>query len=114
MGDVKMRRENIRYEARGRSFEIECPSGFSGIEAIVCWCDAGAAGTTRPSSRSSTPAVAWTRGCCAARRLMAYVQRTVVMNTADAIDPGIEPVMSARSGRVDALPPQGGEYPVPT
>lgn len=23
---------------------------------------------------------------------MAYVQRTVVMNTADAIDPGIEPV----------------------
>lgn len=41
MGDVKMRRENIRYEARGKSFEIECPSGFSGIEAIVCWCDAG-------------------------------------------------------------------------
>lgn len=35
MGDVKMRRENIRYEARGKSFEIECPSGFSGIEAIV-------------------------------------------------------------------------------
>ena len=25
--------------------------------------------------------------------VMAYVQRTVVMNTADAIDPGIEPVM---------------------
>ena len=41
MGDVKMRRENIRYEARGKSFEIECPSGFSGIEAIVCWCDPG-------------------------------------------------------------------------
>ena len=35
MGDVKMRRENIRYEARWKSFEIECPSGFSGIEAIV-------------------------------------------------------------------------------
>lgn len=34
MGDVKMRRENIRYEARGKSFEIECPSGFSGIEAV--------------------------------------------------------------------------------
>lgn len=42
MGDVKMRRENIRYEARGKSFEFECPSGFSGIEAIVCWCDANA------------------------------------------------------------------------
>lgn len=41
MGDVKMRRENIRYEARGKSFEIECPSGFASIEAIVCWCDAG-------------------------------------------------------------------------
>lgn len=41
MGDVKMRRENIRYEARGKSFEIECPQGFSGIEAIVCWCDDG-------------------------------------------------------------------------
>mgnify|MGYP001541159435 FL=1 len=40
MGDVKMRRENIRYEARGKSFEIECQQGFSGIEAIVCWCDA--------------------------------------------------------------------------
>lgn len=25
--------------------------------------------------------------------VMAYVQRTVCMNTADAIDPGIEPVM---------------------
>lgn len=67
MGDVKMRRENIRYEARGKSFEIECQQGFSGIEAIVCWCDDGAAGTARPSSRSSTPAVAWTV-CCAARR----------------------------------------------
>lgn len=41
MGDVKMRRENIRYEARGKSFEIECPQGFASIEAIVCWCDAG-------------------------------------------------------------------------
>ena len=34
MGDVKMRRENIRYEARGKSFEIECPSGFASIEAV--------------------------------------------------------------------------------
>lgn len=34
MGDVKMRRENIRYEARGKSFEIECPQGFASIEAI--------------------------------------------------------------------------------
>lgn len=38
---MKTKRENIRYEARGKSFEIECPQGFSGIEAIVCWCDAG-------------------------------------------------------------------------
>lgn len=36
MGDVEMRRENIGYEARGKSLEIECPSGFSGIEATVC------------------------------------------------------------------------------
>ena len=72
MGDVKMRRENIRYEARGKSFEIECPSGFSGIEAIVCWCDAGGG---------------WHH-----EAVMAYVQRTVCMNTADAIDPGIQPV----------------------
>lgn len=27
MGDVKMRRENIRYEARGKSFEIESIDG---------------------------------------------------------------------------------------
>lgn len=31
MGDVEMRRENIRYEARGKSFEIECPSGSQPI-----------------------------------------------------------------------------------
>lgn len=77
MGDVKMRRENIRYEARGKSFEIECPQGFSSIEAIVCWCDA----------RGRLD------GLLRGEAVMAYVQRTVCMNTADAIDPGIEPVM---------------------
>ena len=64
---MNTKREYIRH-GRGKSFEIECPRGFSGIEAIVCWCDDGGAdGTTRPSSRSSTPAGAWTT-CCAARR----------------------------------------------
>ena len=36
MGDVKMRRENIRFNGGGKSFEIECPGGFASIEAIVC------------------------------------------------------------------------------
>lgn len=67
MGDVKMRRENIRYEARGKSFEIECPQGFASIEAIVCWCDAGGGWHREAFGRSSTPAGAWTV-CCAARR----------------------------------------------
>ena len=68
---VKVSRENIRFNG-GKSFEIECPSGFASIEAIVCWCDMGGG---------------WHR-----EAVMAYVQRTVVMNTADAIDPGIQPV----------------------
>lgn len=32
--------ENIRH-GRGKSFETEVPRGFSGIEAIVSWCDDG-------------------------------------------------------------------------
>lgn len=92
MGDVKMRRENIRYEARGKSFEIECPSGFSGIEAIVCWCDAGG-GWHHEAFESFLDARGRLDGLLRGEAVMAYVQRTVVMNTADAVDPGIEPVM---------------------
>lgn len=92
MGDVKMRRENIRYEARGKSFEIECPSGFSGIEAIVCWCDAGG-GWHHEAFESFLDARGRLDGLLRGEAVMAYVQRTVCMNTADAIDPGIEPVM---------------------
>lgn len=91
MGDVKMRRENIRYEARGKSFEIECPSGFSGIEAIVCWCDAGG-GWHREAFESFLDARGRLDGLLRGEAVMAYVQRTVCMNTADAIDPGIQPV----------------------
>lgn len=32
---MSTKRENIRH-GRGKSFEIKCPRGFSGIEAIVC------------------------------------------------------------------------------
>ncbi|WP_343006709.1 hypothetical protein [Collinsella aerofaciens] len=92
MGDVKMRRENIRYEARGKSFEIECPSGFASIEAIVCWCDAGG-GWHREAFESFLDARGRLDGLLRGEAVMAYVQRTVCMNTADAIDPCIEPVM---------------------
>lgn len=34
MGDVKMRRENIRYEARGKSFEIEA-QGEADANAVL-------------------------------------------------------------------------------
>lgn len=37
---MNTKRENIRH-GRGKSFEIEVPRGFSGIEAIVSWCDDG-------------------------------------------------------------------------
>lgn len=37
---MNTKRENIRH-GRGKSFEIEAPRGFSGIEAIVSWCDDG-------------------------------------------------------------------------
>lgn len=93
MGDVKMRRENIRYEARGKSFEIECPSGFSGIEAIVCWCDDGE-GWHCEAFESFLDA----RGRLddlmrGDEATMCFVERTVAMNTADAIDPDIQPAM---------------------
>lgn len=92
MGDVKMRRENIRYEARGKSFEIECPQGFSGIEAIVCWCDAGG-GWHREAFESFLDARGRLDGLLRGdEATLCFVERTVVMNSIDAIDPGIQPV----------------------
>lgn len=93
MGDVKMRRENIRYEARGKSFEIECPSGFSGIEAIVCWCDAGG-GWHHEAFESFLDARERLDGLMRGdEATLCFVERTVVMNSIDAIDPDIQPVM---------------------
>lgn len=92
MGDVKTRRENIRYEARGKSFEIECPQGFTSIEAIVCWCDDGG-GWHREAFESFLDARGRLDGLmCGDEAVMAYVQRTVCVNTVDAIDPDIQPV----------------------
>lgn len=92
MGDVKMRRENIRYEARGRSFEIECPErllGHRGHRLLVRrrWR------LHHEAFESFLDARGRLDGLLRGEAVMAYVQRTVVMNTADAIDPGIEPVM---------------------
>lgn len=89
---MNTKREYIRH-GRGKSFEIECPQGFSGIEAIVCWCDAGG-GWHHEAFESFLDA----RGRLSDlmrgdEATMCFVERTVVMNTADAIDPGIEPVM---------------------
>lgn len=89
---MKTKRENIRYEARGKSFEIEYPSGFSGIEAIVCWCDAGD-GWHHEAFESFLDA----RGRLdelmrGDEATMCFVERTVLMNSIDAIDPDIQPV----------------------
>lgn len=83
-------REYIRH-GRGKSFEIECPRGFSGIEAIVCWCDDGD-GWHHEAFESFLDARGRLDGLLRGEAVMAYVQRTVVMNTADAIDPDIQPV----------------------
>lgn len=92
MGDVKMRRENIGYEARGKSFEIECPSGFSGIEAIVCWCDAGG-GWHHEAFESFLDARGRLDGLMRGdEATLCFVERTVVMNSIDAFDPDIQPV----------------------
>lgn len=87
---MNTKRENIRH-GRGKSFEIEVPRGFSGIEAIVSWCDDGG-GWHREAFESFLDARGRLDGLLRGEAVMAYVQRTVVMNTADAIDPGIEPV----------------------
>lgn len=94
MGDVKMRRENIRYEARGKSFEIECPQGFSGIEAIVCWCDDGG-GWHREAFESFLDARGRLDGLLRGEAVMAYVQRTVCMNTATPSTPASSRLRSA-------------------
>lgn len=110
MGDVKMRRENIRYEARGKSFEIECPQGFSGIDAIVCWCDTG--GGWRHEAFESFLDARGRLGDLMRgdEAIMAYVQRTVVMNTADAINPDIQPVeVSIGAGEWTSFYLKGGE-----
>lgn len=88
---MNTKRENIRH-GRGKSFEIEVPLGFSGIEAIVNWCDDGG-GWHREAFESFLDARGRLGDLLRGEAVMAYVQRTVCMNTADAIDPGIEPVM---------------------
>lgn len=110
MGDVKKRRENIRCEARGKSFEIECPQDFTSIEAIVSWCDTEG-GWHREAFESFIDARgrldALVRGDAA---IMAYVMRTVCMNTADAIDPEIEPVkVGIAAGEWTRFHLKGGE-----
>lgn len=83
-------REYIRH-GRGESFEIEVPRGFSGIDAIVAWCDDGD-GWHYEAFESFLDARGRLDELMRGEAVMAYVQRTVCMNTADAIDPGIEPV----------------------
>lgn len=106
---MNTKRENIRH-GRGKSFEIECPSGFEGIEAIVCWCDDGddwhseafesfidARGRLDELLRVDEP-------------VRAYVQRTVVMNSIDAIDPDIQPVeVGIAAGEWTRFHLKGGE-----
>lgn len=89
---MKTKRENIRYEARGKSFEIECPQGFSGIEAIVCWCDAGG-GWHREAFESFLDARGRLDGLMRGdEATLCFVERTVVMSSIDAIDPDIKPM----------------------
>lgn len=87
---MNTKRENIRH-GHGKSFEIEVPRGFSGIEAIVSWCDDGG-GWHREAFESFLDASGRLGDLMRGEAVMAYVQRTVCMNTADAIDPGIHPV----------------------
>ena len=88
---MKTKRENIRH-GRRKSFEIEVPRGFSGIEAIVSWCDDGG-GWHREAFESFLDA----RGRLGDlmrgdEATLCFVERTVVMNSIDAIDPDIQPV----------------------
>lgn len=68
------------------------PAGLSGIEAIVCWCDAGG-GWHREAFESFLDARGRLDGLMRGdEATMCFVDRTVCMNTADAIDPDIQPV----------------------
>lgn len=105
---MNTKRENIRH-GRGKSFEIEVPRGFSGIEAIVDWCDAGG-GWHREAFESFLDARGRLDGLLRGEAVMAYVQRTVCMNTADAIDPGIQPVeVGIAAGEWTRFHLKGGE-----
>lgn len=104
---MNTKRENIRH-GRGKSFETECPRGFSGIEAIVCWCDAGD-GWHREAFESFLDA----RGRLdelmrGDEATMCFVERTVVMNSIDAIDPDIQPVEVGIAAGEWALYPRKG------
>lgn len=88
---MSTKRENIRH-GRGKSFEIEVPRGFSGIEAIVSWCDDWG-GWHREAFESFLDVRGRLGDLMRGEAIMAYVQRTVCMNIADAIDPDIQPVM---------------------
>ena len=101
-------REYIRH-GRGKSFEIECPRGFSGIEAIVCWFDDGG-GWHHEAFEPFLDARGRLDDLLRGEAVMAYVQRTVVMNTADAIDPDIQPVdVGIAAGEWTRFHLKGGE-----
>lgn len=105
---MNTKREYIRHGC-GKSFEIERPSGFSGIEAIVNWCDDGG-GWHREAFESFLDARGRLDGLLRGEAVMAYVQRTVAMNTAEAIDPDIQPVMvGIAAGEWTRLHLKGGE-----
>lgn len=67
------------------------PAGLFGHRGHLCWCDAGG-GWHREAFESFLDARGRLDGLLRGEAVMAYVQRTVCMNTADAIDPGIQPV----------------------
>lgn len=105
---MNTKREYIRH-GRGKSFEIECPRGFSGIEAIVSWCDDGD-GWHHEAFESFLDARGRLDDLLRGEAVMAYVQRTVVMNTADAIDPDIQPVdVGIAAGEWTRFHLKGGE-----
>lgn len=106
---MNTKREYIRH-VRGKSFEIECPRGFTGIEAIVNWCDDG-----DEWHREAFESFLDARGRLdelmrGDEATMCFVERTVAMNTFDAIDPGIQPVeVGIAAGEWTRFHLKGGE-----
>lgn len=106
---MNTKREYIRH-GRVKSFEIECPRGFSGIEAIVSWCD-DRDGWHREAFESFLDA----RGRLdelmrGDEATLCFVMRTVVMNSIDAIDPNIQPVeVGIAAGEWTRFHLKGGE-----